>query len=240
MTRRRRSSERSDTVPVQVGCDVLVKGVWHSLYQSGRLISHACILFEANAYSSAVALALFGHEEMGRCRILQDLCIRCPEGHALSPEQLREACADHVEKQRRGSGGLVYRTTSDTALGKLLNARLGLDPSSDAARATRTEVEKIDQIASKRQPADRHSARMRNVYVDLDGSSMTRVTPSTTEEEARSTLIDACNAYSIRKDYLTTPGILEAFEPAFAHRLREAKEPEFPTIMPPSPWPVES
>ena len=49
---------------------VLLRGAWYSLEQCGRLLSDAVVLYLAKSYSSSVALAMIGREELGKHRML--------------------------------------------------------------------------------------------------------------------------------------------------------------------------
>jgi AbiV family abortive infection protein len=166
-----------------------------------------------------VALALLGREELGRYAILCDLWRKASAGSVFSPDDVRKACEDHVEKQRRGNFSLVYRPSADTGYGKLLRSLVGLLPSGGAARKIRESIEKIDKLKAKRLPDERHAARMRSLYVDLDEAGSDWLRPSSiTEAEARTTVQDAVNDYSVQRDRLTTPGILAAANPGLRRR----------------------
>jgi AbiV family abortive infection protein len=193
---------------------VLLRGAWYSIEQAGFLIRDAAMLFDDEAHPSAVALAMFGLEELGRYAILRDLWRQAKAGVALSPDDVREACRDHEEKQRRGSSGLIYRATADTGFGKLLRSLAAHLPSSSAARPIRARIEEIDKQKATRLPAERHRARMRALYVDLNeaGSDWLKPSSSVTVAEAHAKVNDAANAYGIQRDRLTTPGILVAFD----------------------------
>ena len=216
----------------RVSDDVLLRGMWYAIQQAGYLFDHAVILFDAGVYSSAVALALFGREELGRYAILRDLWKKASAGSAFSPDDVRKACEDHVEKQRRGSFSLVYRTSADTGFGKLLRSLVGLLPSGGAARKIRESIEKIDKLKAKRLPEERHGARMRSLYVDLNEAGLDWLTPSSiTEGEARATVENAANDYSVQRDHLTTPGILAAVDPHLAEVFESwAGRPALPAV----------
>ncbi len=80
--------------------DVLLKGAWFSMEQSGLLLRDAVILYEAKSYASAAGLALLAREETGKYRILFDLwCKVAVEGEKLTEGDVRAACKNHVVKQ---------------------------------------------------------------------------------------------------------------------------------------------
>ena len=225
-------------MPPRVSDDVLLRGAWYAIRQAGYLFAHSVILFDVGVYSSAVALALLGREELGRYAILCDLWRKASAGSAFSPDDVRKACEDHVEKQRRGIFSLAYRTSADTGFGKLLRSLVGLLPSSGAARKIRESIGEIDRLKAKRLPDERHAARMRSLYVDLNEAGLDWLTPSSiTEAEARTTVDDAANDYSVQRDRLTTPGILAAVDSHLAKALEswddrpappEVRRPQYP------------
>jgi AbiV family abortive infection protein len=226
-----RGDERPQ-MPPTVSDDVLLRGAWYAIQQAGYLLEHAVILFDAGVHSSAVALALLGREELGRYAILCDLWRKASAGSRFSPDDVRKACRDHVEKHRRGTFSLVYRTSADTGFGKLLSSLVGLLPSGGAARKIRESIEKIDKLKAKRLPDERHATRMRSLYVDLNEAGSDWVRPSSiTEAEARTTVQDAVNDYSVQRDRLTTPGILAAVDPSLAKAFEsQGNRPALPGV----------
>jgi len=49
-----------------VAAPVLLRGAWYSLEQCGHLLSDAVTLYRGKSYSSSVALAMIGREELGK------------------------------------------------------------------------------------------------------------------------------------------------------------------------------
>lgn len=219
-------------MPPRVGDDVLLRGAWYAIQQAGYLFEHAVMLFDTGVYSSAMALALLGREELGRYAILCDLWRASSAGSAFSPNDVRKACEDHVVKQRRGNFSVVHRTSADTGLGKLFRSLIGLLPSGGPARKIREEIEKIDKGKAKRLPEERHAARMRALYVDLNETALDWSRPSSISEvEARTTIEDAANDYSVERDRLTTPGILAVVDPQLANAFELwGERPELPAV----------
>src|SRR5262245_9622839 len=108
----------------------LLEGAVYALEQSGLLLRDANILYRNRTYASAVALAAFAREEMGRWRILLELRKRVVAGESITTEQVQAECDDHVTKQRAGMLSLTMRTNRDTGLGKLLETRMRTKPGS--------------------------------------------------------------------------------------------------------------
>jgi hypothetical protein len=74
------------------------------------------------------------------------------------------------------------------------------------------KMEQIDRKQLKRVPAERHQMRMRALYVDLNDAESDWLKPSAsfTVAEAFELVLDATNAYAMKRDRLMTPGALSA------------------------------
>src|SRR2546426_1074425 len=111
---------RGKGATTSVSSDYLLRGAVFALEQCGLLLSDARVLCEHGSYASAVVLAAFTREELGRYRILRGLWRRTMAGESFSVKQIRKRCDDHVEKQREGMFSVVQRTNTNTVLGQLL------------------------------------------------------------------------------------------------------------------------
>src|SRR6266704_1092346 len=100
-----------------VAAPVLLRGAWYSLEQCGHLLSDAVTLYRGKSYSSSVALAMIGREELGKHRMLLEEW-RKAEGTGQSPtiNAIQTACADHVDKQRRALLGFTFTAEPTSAL----------------------------------------------------------------------------------------------------------------------------
>lgn len=215
---------------------VLMRGAWYALQQAGFLLRHSTVLYEAEAYSTAVGVALLGREELGRYDILADLWRQTVKDcRTFAIAEVRAACEDHVEKQRRAQFSIVTRAEGTGGLATLLRKLLHAPVYSPEARAARQTLDEVNERKRKRTPHDRHTARMRAFYVDLNelGSDWTR--PSDiSAREAIDCIFDATNDYAVQRDRFITPGVLEGDEADFAAAL--AAWPDCPEL--PSPmWP---
>src|SRR5262249_35328736 len=74
----------------------------YALEQCGLLLRDANLLYQSGSYASAVALAAFAQEELGRWKMLLDLRKKVVDGDHLTVEQIRTRCGDHVRKQEAG------------------------------------------------------------------------------------------------------------------------------------------
>ncbi len=93
--------------------DYLLRGAVFALEQCGLLLRDSHILYSNRSYASAVALAAFAREELGRYRILRELWKRTVAGEGFTVKQIRDLCDDHVEKQREGMLSTVQRTDNE-------------------------------------------------------------------------------------------------------------------------------
>jgi AbiV family abortive infection protein len=127
--------------------DYLLRGAVFALEQCGLLLRDSHILYSNRSYASAVALAAFAREELGRYRILRELWKRTVAGEGFTVKQIRDLCDDHVEKQREGMLSTVQRTDNDTELGRLLQARSRAAPGSP--ESTQTNARSPSQFANE-------------------------------------------------------------------------------------------
>lgn len=147
---------------------------------------------------------MFAREELGRYLILLDLWKRAEEGKPPAVDEVRAACDDHVEKQRRAQLSISYRGEGSGGLANLIRARMQYKPGSPEYEQAVEAMEKLNEIKAKRRPTDRHSTRMRALYVDLDDSGIGWNRPSEmSRAEATNCLADAVNDYARAYDRLT-------------------------------------
>jgi AbiV family abortive infection protein len=124
-----------------VTAESLLHGAVYSLEQCGRLLGDATLLYENASYATALAVAAFAREELGRWRLLLDLHERARAGESLTVEDVKTACDDHVRKQEAGMTSLSLRTNNDSGVEKLLRSRmkapLGSSERKEGRQATR-------------------------------------------------------------------------------------------------------
>src|SRR5215475_183400 len=107
-----RRSSHDDAAEYQVDPEVrlstsvtpqyLLHGAVYALEQCGLLLRDANLLYESGSYATAIALAAFAQEELGRWKMLRDLRKEVLDGDHLTAEQVRTRCGDHVRKQEAG------------------------------------------------------------------------------------------------------------------------------------------
>jgi AbiV family abortive infection protein len=144
----------------------LLQGAAYALEQCGLLLRDANALYRNGSYANAVVLAAFAREELGRSGILFDLRRRVLAGEAITIVQIRQACEDHVAKQKAGMLSTTLTADRDTGLGKLMRTKMENPPQSPEWQKADAELQRIDEIKKKRTPSDRHEERMAALYVE--------------------------------------------------------------------------
>ena len=201
---------------------VLFKGSWYALEQCGNLLRDAMLLCRAKAYPSAVTLAMFGREELGKHRMLLDEWRKSQEtGKFPSVESIQAACEEHIDKQRWAVLGLTFIGEGGSVLDTAIRTQMKHKP----GEIEYQEAGKIIQAAlkglAKRAPDARHTARMRALYVDLNDSGTDWDRPlDVSVDESKKLLGDAASDYAGQWDRMR-PDLLRAMGDA---RLAEALE----------------
>src|SRR5437870_6122269 len=214
---------------------VLLRGAWYSLEQCGRLLSDAIVLYREKSYSSAVALAMIGREELGKHRMLLDEW-RKSEGTGKYPTiDAIQTGADHVDKQRRALLSLTFTTENTSALGTAIRIQMKHKPQDTEYQQAEKVIQTALKSLAKRAPDDRHAARMRALYVDLQDSGSDWSRPSeVSRDDAKKLLSDAANDYAGQRDRLN-PDLLGALgDPKLADALEAWHERP---VLPEPVWP---
>jgi AbiV family abortive infection protein len=85
---------------IAISEQTLLEGSWHAVVQAGRLLHSAVLLFDSGDASSALVLAMFGREELGRSRLLRTCAGEVNAGQLYTPSEIAAKCDDHVEEYR--------------------------------------------------------------------------------------------------------------------------------------------
>ncbi len=221
----------------------LLEGAWFALEQAGRLLHSAKVLFEIGDFSTAVAVAMFSREELGRSRLLRDCSRDVRNGQVLQAKDITKRCQDHVVKQNASVGSITLRTTNDTELGKALQTQWEYAPSSEQWKRAESFINSAHEAKQKRQPDERHQLRCSSLYVDINGMGTDWIRPfKIDKEEARNHIYDTSNDYAHEVDRLTNEDLrsmLEQHSPhvcAKAMKTAREKMVQNVNILPPS-WP---
>jgi AbiV family abortive infection protein len=213
---------------------VLLQGSWYALEQAGRLLRASVVVFNANDPATALALAMFGREELGRSRILQDIAAEIATGRSFSPKDVANRCDDHVQKQRAALLSTTLRVNPPSALAEALQSAFTHGPRSDEWAASRKVINAASVTKTKRDPDDRRRKREDALYVDLHPNGTTWSRPcAITAAAARPEIEDAVNDYAIECDRLRDEVIATDF-PKLA-MARAGMQP-LPVLLPPL-WP---
>ena len=193
------------------------------------------MLYDHGDMSTAVALSMFGREELGRSNILRKLAKSVTEGEHLSPEDVRGACENHMKKQAAGALSTILRTQAPNQLDAALRVRV--DPGSEEWQQASKVVDLATDLKRKRQPQDRHEMRESALYVDLDATGTAWLRPSTLNSaQCLDEITDAVNDYAGERDRLRDEVLDLDFPEMVAARANMD-----PKVMLPEPrWPKEN
>ncbi|MCZ6621816.1 MAG: AbiV family abortive infection protein [Deltaproteobacteria bacterium] len=214
-----------------VTAQYLVEGAFYAAEQCGFLLRDAVVLYNRKAYASAVVLAAFAREELGRSRILRDLHRKMvKDGQAVTIKDIQNKCQDHVTKQQWAQLSITQRFSGDEGLGRLLRTRARTGPQSEAFKEADKRLTDITKRQKKRTPDDRHKARQSALYVEPDETGTRWNRPKETlQENARKFLEDTANDYG-PEYYRLQQGQIERTDWEFAKALREwVDRPELPS-----------
>jgi AbiV family abortive infection protein len=220
-----------DAKTPSVSADYLVRGVVYALEQCGRLLGDAKALYNIGSYGTAVAVAAFAREELGRSNILLKLWGKVISGETVTVADIEKKCRNHVEKQRWAVLSTTIMGDSDSGPGKLVSTKLRADIHSEEWKAADEQLKEIDKKQKKRAPDERHELRLQGLYVDPDDSGKRwRLPKNIGQEQACKFLAEAGNDYA---------GACQKVEPELKKvdaRFYEALAnwPECPTL-PPTP-----
>lgn len=222
---------------VTVSSATLLQGAWYALEQSGRLLTSAVLLHDHGDKSTALVLAMFSREELGRSKILRKIAKRVVEGEQLSPEDVRSVCENHLGKQAASALSITLTTQPPSRLDIALRESMSAGPGSEEwQRASKTPHLAIGAIR-KRLPQERHEMRERALYVDLGESGTAWLRPSTVDSaRCLDEIYGAANDYAGEYDKLRDDVIDADFPEMAAARagmnpnltLPEPRWPKFP------------
>jgi AbiV family abortive infection protein len=100
-----------------VTSDYLLEGALLALEQAGKLFNDADILYRNGSFSSAIALAATGLEELGKCKLYRDLETELRAGKTLTPKMIKERTKDHERKHEKALAGVGISGARGTKLG---------------------------------------------------------------------------------------------------------------------------
>jgi len=184
----------------------------------------ANLLYRSGSYASAVVLAAFAREELGKWKILLELRREVLGGKTVGIDEVKDRCDDHAGKQKAGMLGITMRGDRSSGLGTLLSSRMEASPGSDKRKEADDQLAKIDRLKEKRVPDDRHEQRMSALYVDPVSVVVgwNRPAAAVSRTSAYEFLIDARDDYSLQQcDHYTNLEILKSVDPELSDALEQ-------------------
>jgi len=159
--------------------EVLAEGALRALEQAFRLADDAFLLLEKERWPTAVVLALFAREELGRYALLAEVFRDARTGKAVSASDIAKRCEDHLEKMRRGFVTTTIRVPETEAASweAFFN-----NPGTPESKTFRERLDRMHHAKARRQHDDAHKMRLRALYIELS-SSGTWVLPSDVSKE---------------------------------------------------------
>jgi len=179
----------------------LLEGAWHALDQAGRLLCSASILFDGGDSSTALAIAMFGREELGRSKLLRDCAREVRGGSDISAQEVTRCTDDHVKKQAAASLSVVMRMRPGSAAWTAATDGSRTDIPDEERSAAHETVRRAFEAKAKKQPHARHEDRCSALYVDLNALGTKWRRPSAIgREDARNSIVDAVNDYALERE----------------------------------------
>lgn len=127
----------------------------------------AITLYRDGSYSSAIVLAVFAREELGRFRILLDLRKYVVGGQRkFTTKDIQRECEDHVKKQEWGQLSATIISLNDSVQGEFLKETRLNPPSSSKWKEATQQLDKAMKTVRRRTPSQRHEMRMKALYVE--------------------------------------------------------------------------
>src|SRR5258708_38092566 len=98
---------------------------------------------------------MLARKELGKHRILRDEWKKSVEtGKSPSVTQIKSACEDHIEKQKRGQMSVTLMTEGPSALDRALRTRVTSRPGDPGFQAAEEEIQRAIEAKSKHAPTD--------------------------------------------------------------------------------------
>ena len=232
--RKKESVSQPSSSSQGVTAQYLLEGAAYALEQAGLLLHDAVLLYTNQRYASAIVLALFAREEVGRYKLLRELRKGMMEnGRTVTVEDIEKECDDHVTKQLRGQSGVTIKSSGDDQVGKLLRTTHGSPLQSSEAREARTQLDAIVQQLHGKIPHQRHDLRQKSLYVGPSDSGTSWNRPKEqSNQTAREEIEGASNAYAGAFDRFTNAPAYRDEDPTFYDGLEAWREgPTMPRLV---------
>lgn len=184
----------------QLNATDLLHGAIYALEHAGQLLHDAHHLFLDERYSSAVALAVYCREELGRADILFDLRRQSLQHGPIGVSEVRKRCVKHIERLRRGQKVAVVRLGPEQWP---LLVKFASDPHSPEYAEARKTIGEMQRSKKRRDPTIIERLRYRALYVEPSEFGQGWNRPSSiSSEQARILLQDVATDYEEHRRHL--------------------------------------
>jgi AbiV family abortive infection protein len=209
-----------------VSAQFLLEGAVYALEQAGRLLYDAHLLYKNQRYGSAIVMALFSREEIGRYQLIRKLRKGMVKtGGVVTTDEIDRACDDHVMKQKLGHLGLLIKSAPGEQLWDLLMTRMNNHPQSAEFQEADRHLDFIVTRMNRTLPHERHELRQKALYVEPDDSGLTWNRPNEqTKEEAFKQIEGTSNAYNMALDRFTRGDVYRQEDLTFYDDLQAWKD----------------
>ena len=176
-----------------LGPAALLHGALASLENAARLSEDAKVLFVHRRFASAITLATFAREELGRYNLILEQFQRIDPHDSVAVDYLNALCEDHVRKLDWGQS-ITLVPLSASRLAEFQSAAASGDI--EAMKKVMDDVHAAHKAKRKRDPHSVHERRERSLYADALPNGDWNRPDRATEEEARVLIHMVCCEYS--------------------------------------------
>jgi len=200
-----------------VSAQFLLEGASYALEQAGWLLHDAHLLYQNQRYGSAVVMALFSREEIGRYQLIRQLRKRMVEtGGMVTTEDIDRACDNHVKKQSLGQLGLIIKSAPGEQIWDLLMTKMNNHPQSAEFQEADKRLDAISTRLNRTLPHERHELRQKALYVEPANSGLNWNRPKRqTKDEAFKQIEGTSNAYNMALDRFSRRDAYRQEDPTF-------------------------
>jgi AbiV family abortive infection protein len=204
----------------------LLEGAVYALEQGGLLLHDSVLLYQKGKYASAIVMALFAREEVGRYKLLRDLRKEMMgNGRTVTVDDIRRKCKNHLEKQFRGQFGVTIKPSGNDKMSKLMKTMIRSHPQSPEAHKANAELDIMAEQLLKKLPYQRHDLRQKSLYVEPSDSGTSWNRPKDqSKQTAREEIQGAAMVYSGAIDRFTRVDAYRDEYPTFYSALEAWKE----------------
>jgi AbiV family abortive infection protein len=219
---------------IEVSAQFLLEGAVYALEQAGQLLHDAHLLYKNQRYGSAIVMALFSREEIGRYQLIRKLRKGMVEaGGVVTTKNIDQECDDHVKKQKLGHLGFLIKSAPGDQLWDLLMKKTNNHWESAEYQEADRRIDAILTRWNSQLPHERHELRQKALYVEPDDSGLTWNRPKEqTKEEALKQIEGTSNAYNMAIDRFTRRDDYRQEDPTFYDDLQAWKDcPLMPNLL---------